>query len=68
MVIDNPGIREIAFWDGDGGIELAFPEIESLARHCRFSDCSHLHEPGCRVNQAVSKEKLRNAEWKATIK
>jgi hypothetical protein len=31
MVIDNPGIREIAFWDGDGGIEHAFPEIESLA-------------------------------------
>ena len=53
MVIDNPGIREIAFWDGDGGIERAFPDIERLASECRFSDCSHLHEPGCRVNQAV---------------
>ena len=53
MVIDNPGIREIAFWDGEGGIERAFPEIESMALKCRFSDCSHTHEPGCRVNQAV---------------
>ncbi|MCB2149634.1 MAG: ribosome small subunit-dependent GTPase A [Deltaproteobacteria bacterium] len=53
MVIDNPGIREIAFWDGDGGVELAFPEIERLALECRFSDCSHMHEPGCRVNQAL---------------
>ena len=53
MVIDNPGIREIAFWDGDGGIERAFPDIQRLAEKCRFSDCSHLHEPGCRVNQAV---------------
>ncbi|WP_319405311.1 ribosome small subunit-dependent GTPase A [uncultured Desulfosarcina sp.] len=53
MVIDNPGIREIAFWDGDGGIELAFPEIERLSFECRFSDCSHMHEPGCRVNQAL---------------
>ncbi len=53
MVIDNPGIREIAFWGDEGGIELAFPEIESLAVECRFSDCSHIHEPGCRVNQAA---------------
>jgi len=54
MVIDNPGIREIALWDGDGGTQHAFPEIERLAGECRFSDCSHMHEPGCRVKQAVS--------------
>ena len=54
MVIDNPGIREIAFWDDDGGIQNAFPEIEHLAGECRFSDCSHSHEPGCRVLQAVA--------------
>jgi ribosome biogenesis GTPase len=53
MVIDNPGIREIAFWEADSGAERAFPEIESLAAGCRFSDCSHMHEPGCRVKQAV---------------
>lgn len=54
MVIDNPGIREIALWDDDGGIEVAFPEIENLSGECRFSDCSHMHEPGCRVRQAVT--------------
>jgi len=54
MIIDNPGIREIAFWDDDGGIDVAFPEIENLASACRFSDCTHTHEPGCRVLQAVS--------------
>jgi len=54
MVIDNPGIREIAFWDDDGGIEVAFPEIENLAGACHFSNCSHMHEPGCRVLQAVT--------------
>jgi ribosome biogenesis GTPase / thiamine phosphate phosphatase len=53
MVIDNPGIREVAFWDADKGVESAFPEIERLAAGCRFSDCSHTHEPGCRVLQAV---------------
>lgn len=53
MVIDNPGIREIAFWSDDDGIGAVFPEIEELAGQCRFSDCSHIHEPGCRILQAV---------------
>jgi ribosome biogenesis GTPase len=60
MVIDNPGIREIAFWQSDGGIELAFPEIERFALECRFSDCSHMHEPGCRVNQALIAGEITN--------
>jgi len=58
MVIDNPGIREIAFWDDDGGIGSTFPEIEQYAVKCRFSDCSHTHEPGCRVLQAASEGEL----------
>ncbi|MBU4130632.1 MAG: ribosome small subunit-dependent GTPase A [Proteobacteria bacterium] len=49
MVIDNPGIREIGFWDDGGGLNVAFPEIENLAKSCRFHDCSHTHEPGCQV-------------------
>lgn len=53
MVIDNPGIREIVFWNDEDGLGAAFPEIERLAGQCRFSDCSHRHEPGCRVRQAV---------------
>ena len=53
MVIDNPGIREIVFWCDDGGISAVFPEIEQLAGKCRFSNCSHTHEPDCRVLQAV---------------
>ena len=65
MLIDNPGIREIAFWDDERGIEAAFPEIETLGRECRFSDCSHDREPGCRVLRAVddgeiSAERLDN--------
>jgi ribosome biogenesis GTPase len=60
MVIDNPGIREVAFWQSDGGIELAFPEIERFALECRFSDCSHIHEPGCRVNQALIAGEITN--------
>lgn len=67
MIIDNPGIREIAFWDDQGGVEAAFPDIEQLARECRFADCSHVHEPGCRVLSALETGELkpeRFASWK----
>lgn len=58
MVIDNPGIREIAFWEDNDGIGVAFPEIENLAGECRFSNCSHTHEPGCRVLQAADEGEI----------
>lgn len=58
MVIDNPGIREIAFWEVDSGIEAAFPEIEKLGQGCRFANCSHTHEPGCRVLAAVDEGEI----------
>lgn len=54
MVIDNPGIREIGFWDDGGGLDVTFPEIEKLANRCRFNDCSHIHEPGCQVIHGIT--------------
>ncbi|MCP3900830.1 MAG: ribosome small subunit-dependent GTPase A [Desulfobacteraceae bacterium] len=59
MVIDNPGIREIGFWDDGDGIDIVFPEIESLAKTCRFHDCSHTHEPGCQVLNGVTIGSIR---------
>jgi ribosome biogenesis GTPase len=67
MIIDNPGIREIALLDDQGGVDAAFPDIERLARDCRFADCSHAHEPGCRVLHAVDSGELtpeRLASWR----
>lgn len=59
MIIDNPGIREIALWNDDGGVESAFPEIETLAETCRFSNCSHMHEPGCKVLSGVERGEIK---------
>ena len=58
MIIDNPGIREIALWEHHEEAPSAFPDIEALAQGCRFSDCSHEHEPGCKVLEAVLTEEL----------
>ena len=53
VVIDTPGMRAIALWDAEDGIEAAFPEIDALAEACKFADCRHQTEPGCAVVEAV---------------
>lgn len=52
LLIDTPGIRELALWVSEGDGE-DFDAIGLLARDCRFSDCSHQGEPGCAVLAAV---------------
>jgi ribosome biogenesis GTPase len=67
--LTTPVFVKSPFWNDDDGISAAFPEIENLAGECRFSNCSHIHEPGCRVLQAVSDgEILQGTDWKATTK
>ena len=58
LVIDTPGMRELQLWDADEGLHVAFDEIETLARGCRFADCAHRSEPGCAVRGAVDEERL----------
>ena len=54
FVVDTPGIREFGL-SGLRRAELAgfYPEMTAVEGSCRFSDCSHLHEPGCAVQAAV---------------
>lgn len=55
-VIDTPGMREL----GVDSVDLArtFSDIDGLADGCRFKDCSHETEPGCRVRQAIADGEL----------
>jgi ribosome biogenesis GTPase len=54
VLIDTPGLRSVGMWRSDEGLAAAFADIEALAQDCRFSDCTHDHEPGCAVLAAVS--------------
>jgi ribosome biogenesis GTPase len=58
LLLDTPGMRELRLWDAREGIAEVFSEIETLARDCRFRDCSHHGEPGCAVAGQVSEERL----------
>ncbi|HSJ43385.1 MAG TPA: ribosome small subunit-dependent GTPase A [Euzebyales bacterium] len=57
-VIDTPGVRALGLWDPAHGLALTFPEIADLAALCRFTDCSHTHEPGCAVLSALDDGEL----------
>lgn len=54
LVLDTPGMRELQLWDGEGGLHLAFDEIEALATRCYFSNCQHQSEPQCAIREALA--------------
>ncbi len=58
IVIDNPGIREVGMTDTSVGIDNLFAEITILAKKCRYTDCTHIHEPGCKVLSALESGNL----------
>jgi ribosome biogenesis GTPase len=68
ILIDTPGMRELQLWEGDGGIEEAFEEIESLAATCRFRDCRHGTEPGCAVREALEGGTLDEGRYTSYLK
>ncbi len=57
LVLDTPGMRELALVDDDG-LDALFGDVAGLAARCRFRDCRHDTEPGCAVKAAVSAGKL----------
>jgi ribosome biogenesis GTPase len=51
---DTPGWKSLALWDTEPEeIDAYFPELAPLVADCQFSDCSHQHEPGCAVLEAL---------------
>lgn len=68
MIIDTPGMRELGMWDVSKGINAAFDDIEELAVSCKFRDCSHNAEPGCRVKEALENGELSIERWENYVK
>lgn len=65
-LIDTPGMRALRLHDAADGIDNVFADVAQLAESCRFSDCTHLSEPGCAVQGAIASGTLdpdRLARW-----
>jgi ribosome biogenesis GTPase len=69
LILDTPGMRELALWDAEAGVAAAFAEttaqVDELALGCRFRDCAHDKEPGCAVQAALADGALDAERWRS---
>lgn len=68
MVIDTPGMRELGMWNCDDGIDKTFQDVEKYFETCKFSDCTHTSEPGCKVLEAIKNGELSEERYNAYMK
>jgi len=61
-MIDTPGIKEFGLVHFESQeISERFPEFRALLPNCKYHNCTHNHEPGCAVKQALDEGRI-NAE------
>jgi ribosome biogenesis GTPase len=66
---DTPGLKAFALWDIEPDeLDAYFREIRPLVQDCTFSDCTHLHEPGCAVVQAVEEGKIDPGRYESYLR
>ena len=68
-VADTPGLKALALWDIEPEeLDGYFPEISQLVANCQFNDCTHLHEPGCAVREAVEKKLIHPQRYESYLR
>jgi ribosome biogenesis GTPase len=58
LILDCPGMRELQLTDCEEGVRAVFSDIELIAKQCKFSNCQHQTEPGCKVVMALENGEL----------
>ena len=53
ILIDTPGMRELGITECYRSLESTFQKIFDIAQECKFSDCKHINEPKCAVQNAI---------------
>lgn len=68
-VIDTPGIRQFQLWEVDPDeVEAYFVEFIRFVPLCRFPDCTHTHEDGCAVKQALDLGMISPMRYESYLK
>jgi ribosome biogenesis GTPase / thiamine phosphate phosphatase len=68
-VIDTAGIRQLGMGEvTPDELESAFEDFALEAQDCRFSNCSHTHEPGCAVKAAVAAGRIDPARYESYLR
>ncbi len=68
FLIDTPGIKGFGTIEmGDAEISHYFPEIFREATRCRFYNCTHRHEPGCAVREALEEGRVSESRYRSYL-
>jgi ribosome biogenesis GTPase len=68
-VADTPGLKALALWDiTPEELDAYFPELRDLVHLCQFSDCTHRHEPGCAVIEAVEDGRVHPERYQSYLR
>ncbi len=68
-VADTPGLKALALWDIEPEeLDGYFPELRPLVSQCQFSDCTHVHEPGCAVLAALEAGKIHPGRYNSYLR
>lgn len=63
-LVDTPGFSEVGLWGIDPGqLDTCFPEFRPFLGDCRYADCRHRSEPGCRVREALDTGAVARDRW-----
>ncbi|MES2731900.1 MAG: ribosome small subunit-dependent GTPase A [Bacteroidota bacterium] len=63
-IIDTPGIKELGLIDmKKEDLGHYFPEMRERLGECRFYNCTHVHEPGCAIREAVEKGEIAQSRY-----
>ena len=67
-IIDTPGVRGFGTIDFDAEeVSHFFPEIFAESANCRFGNCTHTHEPGCAVLEALEDNRIAQSRYNSYL-
>ncbi len=68
-VADTPGVKAFALWDIEPEeLDAYFREIAPLVADCAFSNCTHIHEPGCAVLRALEVGEIHSERYDSYVR
>ena len=63
-IIDTPGVKGFGTLEFDRNeVSHFFPEIFRIGAGCRYGDCTHTHEPGCAVREALENHQIAESRY-----
>jgi ribosome biogenesis GTPase len=62
-LIDTPGIKGFGTFDMEEEVGHYFKEIFEYSANCKYGNCTHRHEPGCAVREAVEQHLISESRY-----